>query len=271
MPMKIFDCFLFYNELDLLEIRLNILNDYVDYFVLAEAKRSHQNKPKSLTYLNNKDKFSKFIHKIIYLEIPEELFDNHSWGNEQRSFEYLLQGIKNSNPEDIILISALDEIPSPEVIETFKESGLDMASNNQKFYLYYLNTRFNHPNYAGKHEPFFRGTTLFKRSYINESIFYKQMMNGRQGHDVKMITGGWHYSFLGDPENAVTKVNNYAHTEFRYLTQDYMANAVKNLKDPLNRKPSDAAFFSHIEDENEIPKYLLNNEKYLKYMRNKNV
>jgi beta-1,4-mannosyl-glycoprotein beta-1,4-N-acetylglucosaminyltransferase len=63
--MKVYDCFTFFNELDLLEIRLNELNDVVDYFVLVESKRSFQNKPKECHYLNNKDRFEKFNHKII--------------------------------------------------------------------------------------------------------------------------------------------------------------------------------------------------------------
>ena len=71
--MKIFDSFLFYNELDVLELRLNILNDVVDYFVLSESPMTLSGNPTPLLYLENKEKFSKFNHKIIHniTEIPE--------------------------------------------------------------------------------------------------------------------------------------------------------------------------------------------------------
>ena len=114
--MKVYDCFTFFNELDLLEIRLNELNDVVDYFVLVESKRSFQNKQKSCYYLDNLDRFSKFNHKIIRLEIPEDKFNNNSWDNEKLSWNYIITALDNAKSEDIIMISALDEIPKKETI-----------------------------------------------------------------------------------------------------------------------------------------------------------
>ena len=73
--MKIFDVFPFFNELDLLEIRLNLLDPYVDYFVISESTKTFQGAEKELYYLNNKDKFEKFNHKIIH-NIVEDISDD---------------------------------------------------------------------------------------------------------------------------------------------------------------------------------------------------
>ena len=101
--MKVYDCFTFFNELDLLEIRLNELDDVVDYFVLVESKRSFQNKPKECLYLDNKNRFKKFNHKIIRLEIPENLFNENSWHNEKLSWNYVINGLVAANSLDLIL------------------------------------------------------------------------------------------------------------------------------------------------------------------------
>ena len=72
--MKVYDCFTFFNEIDLLEIRLNELNDVVDYFVIVEGTQTFQNKPKPSYYLENKKRFKDFESKIIRVEIPKEKF-----------------------------------------------------------------------------------------------------------------------------------------------------------------------------------------------------
>mgnify|MGYP003659202461 CR=1 FL=1 len=73
MP-KIYDCFQFFNELDILDIRLNELDSEVDYFIVVEAELSHQLKPKPLYFEENKKRYSKFLHKIIHLVVPANEF-----------------------------------------------------------------------------------------------------------------------------------------------------------------------------------------------------
>jgi beta-1,4-mannosyl-glycoprotein beta-1,4-N-acetylglucosaminyltransferase len=67
--MKIIDCFTFYNELKLLEYRLNILYNIVDYFIIVEANQTHQGKSKKLYYNENKNRFEKFQDKIIHIVV----------------------------------------------------------------------------------------------------------------------------------------------------------------------------------------------------------
>ena len=114
--MKIVDTFTFFNELELLEVRLNILNDHVDKFVLVESTRSHQNKPKPLFYQENKHLFKKFnskIEHIIVNDFPEHNY--HSFEHHQR--DCIERGLGYCEDDDIVFISDIDEIWNPAKID----------------------------------------------------------------------------------------------------------------------------------------------------------
>ena len=152
--MKIFDCFMFYDEKVLLEIRLNILNKYVDYFVIVESKNFHNGLKRELKFDIND--YPKFKEKIIYVKhdtsslklekiIPEDdeasktfksNFNAHLRENDQRNF--IMQGLVNSSDDDIILISDVDEIPNLENIniQNIKEK---IIMFEQEIFYYKLN------------------------------------------------------------------------------------------------------------------------------------
>ena len=134
--MKIFDCFMYFNEDVLLDLRLNILDKYVDYFVIVESSFTHKGDKRKLQF--DYKKFEKFKNKIIYLvydnrpkEIDEVLNEDHEdiksrkyilnsilRENGQRNF--ILNGLKDANEEDLVLISDVDEIPNLEKLEISK-------------------------------------------------------------------------------------------------------------------------------------------------------
>jgi beta-1,4-mannosyl-glycoprotein beta-1,4-N-acetylglucosaminyltransferase len=125
---RIFDCFTFFNELEILDIRLNTLNDYVDYFVLVEATKTHSGKEKELYYLKNKEKFKKFEDKIIHVivdDMPERKEGqdevSYRWQLENFQRNAIMRGLKNCKDDDIIIISDADEIPNPKKFEEIKE------------------------------------------------------------------------------------------------------------------------------------------------------
>ena len=123
--MKIYDCFIFYNELDLLEIRLNELNDVVDGFVLVEAERSHQNKPKPLFFQNNKNRYEKFLPKIKNIIVSENLFvDNDAWRNEKLQRNTITVGLSDLADDDLVIVSDADEIPSKQSVQNLKKTNI---------------------------------------------------------------------------------------------------------------------------------------------------
>jgi beta-1,4-mannosyl-glycoprotein beta-1,4-N-acetylglucosaminyltransferase len=167
--MKIYDCFIFYNELDLLKLRLQELDEHVDYFVLVESNQTHSRTPKKLFYEENKEMFSKWNHKIIHvvMDMPEFNFIDKiiikrqlkkpnkflsnialSYGLARMKMDWgqrraIKNGLTNCKDDDVIMISDLDEIPNPakvpQAIEMAKEGKI--VGFIQRAYCYYLNGR----------------------------------------------------------------------------------------------------------------------------------
>jgi len=253
--MKIYDCFMYMNEDIILDLRLNYLNNYIDKFVIVESLKFHSGKKKNLSF--NINKFSKFKEKIIYLVLEQEPYDietindndnievknsKHILNGMRRDFNqrnYILEGLKESNDNDIILISDIDEIP--------KLSALDVRSieNNliffkQKMFYYKLNLCSKKTNWFGtrackkkkllspqwlrniksKPYPLWRLDVLFsKNKYTN----------------VKIIEdGGWHFSYLNSPEEIENKLKNYAH--YREYELDPLG--VEKIKERILNKTS---------------------------------
>ena len=114
--MAIYDCFQYFNEDHILDLRFNILNEYVDYFVISESTKTHQGKSKKINFDINK--FGKFKDKIklVVAEYDKEiLFDHHTGGEspiEQHQRNNLSEGIKDASDDDYIILSDIDEIPN---------------------------------------------------------------------------------------------------------------------------------------------------------------
>jgi beta-1,4-mannosyl-glycoprotein beta-1,4-N-acetylglucosaminyltransferase len=131
---KIIDCFTFFNELDLLEIRLKYLSEVVDYFVIVEADTSHNGEPKQMVFRDNMDRYKPFIEKIIYVQIKMENFENKNkvaWKREGYQRNQIKVGIEklNLSNSDLVLISDVDEIPNKEILSELKFNG----KNNVQF------------------------------------------------------------------------------------------------------------------------------------------
>ena len=125
--MKVIDCFIFYNELDMLEFRLNELNDLVDYFVLVECIKTHSNNDKELYFENNKTRFSKFLDKIIHIIVKDNIPQtSNSMDRENYQRNCIDEGIKklSLNNDDIIIIADLDEIPDTKTVLNLKRRQL---------------------------------------------------------------------------------------------------------------------------------------------------
>ena len=124
--MKLIDCFMYFDEDLILDIRLNVLYDSVDKFIIAEATRDHAGKEKKLNFdLNNFSKFKKKIEYLIFDDLPikvtskkNDWHENHLRDQFQRNS--LSKGYKNYDDNDLIMISDIDEIPDPKKISSFK-------------------------------------------------------------------------------------------------------------------------------------------------------
>lgn len=283
---KVFDCIRFFNELDLLEIRLNVLNDVVDYFVISECNYTISGNEKPLYYLENKDRFKEFEHKIIHHvleEIPDS-FDNyiekrpyHTEYNKidvncgqpfhkipiryQRDIfarDCVAYGLINSDvsDDDIIITSDADEIANPLIFE-----NLDWFDSNnlyvclQRSFFYGLNSLSEETWY---------GSRVCTWNYLKEkSIDHLRQMR-KQSYIIEQ--GGWHWSFFGNEENFLSKISSYGdyHLNVPEIT-DNISEKIKNGLDPLNRREFNTVV---VPIDDSYPQYIVDNqEKYSDYIR----
>ena len=117
--MKVYDCFLFHNEFEILELRLKSLWNVVDCFVLLEADKSLNNIPQTFLFNENKERFKEFLPKIRHLmvniDIPYE--GTGDWSVEYAKRNAIARGLEDAEPDDLVFISDVDEIPDPNIFE----------------------------------------------------------------------------------------------------------------------------------------------------------
>jgi hypothetical protein len=210
MPKRVFDCFTFFNELELLELRLNELYDKVDFFVLAEATVTFQGKPKELFYNSNKARFKKFHDKIIHLIIDDLPDTERAWDREHFQRNALRRGIKDAHPKDIIIISDADEIVRPVAIDALRQiDGFVQVS--MTMFQYFMNLRENH----GWNKVFAFSYELLDEipdfNWVRTS--QEEAFNRFSGRNKKFSRAGWHFTYLGGASRIREKLSAFSHDE----------------------------------------------------------
>ena len=291
--MKIYDCFMYFDEHVILDLRLNILNPFIDYFVIVESTFNHKGEKRKLKFDINK--YKKFENKIIYLIFDEEpsgiekVFDTDNEGevsrklilnaasreNGQRNF--ISKGLERANEKDIILISDVDEIPNLEKINwnTIKDQ---IVLFKQEMFYYKLNLKLPDLIWSGskacrkknlkspqwlrnvkdKKYSFFRLDTLFsEKKYIN----------------IKFINnGGWHFSNIKTAAEIEYKLKSYLHHrefDLNPISESEIEDIIKNkqaiydlrVDKKINKIGSGNKLVEH--PLNKLPSYILENiDKY---------
>jgi beta-1,4-mannosyl-glycoprotein beta-1,4-N-acetylglucosaminyltransferase len=241
--MKIIDSFIFYNEIDMLKYRLSILDPYVDFFVLVEAKYTFSGKEKELFYENNKSLFEKFNHKIIHIIVDDFPYKyphinyqrKEQWSNEYFHRNQIARGIDTISfeNEDVIITSDLDEIIDPTVLKKIKNGELDFNRHTlnrvqMDMYYYNLNTLIGSGTWHGI-------KVLTYQAYKNIHLTFQDMRTYEWTHDVPVIPkGGWHLSYFGDIEFIKNKIQHFAHQEFnnsKYVNNEFIREHIEQKKD----------------------------------------
>lgn len=210
--MKVFDCFTFFNELDLLEIRLQELWDTVDYFVLSEATISHSGKPKELHFDKNKARFEKYMSKIRHIIVDDIPETQDSWVRERFQRKALERGLTDMQPEDIVIVSDMDEIPRAEAVELVK-----VDENDYERYIFtipMLQYKINYMKYFDiSKQP--NIMVVRGRAFTNpqQEREYTWPWVPKPADIVFIDHAGWHFTYFGDNDNAIVKLKNFAHTE----------------------------------------------------------
>ena len=232
---KIYDCFTFYNEFDLLELRLRELYTKVDHFVIVESNQTFTGNSKPWNFEANMDRYSNYMDKITYIRVKDMPNTGNPWDNERHQRNSIMRGIKDANPNDLILISDVDEIVRPEVVDHMRQSAqtifaLRMPIYNFKFNYMKLNPdRYNIWAMAARKSSFDDITPNSVRD-LRFSFFDTPYQFCNEGCEV-IEHGGWHFGYLGNNELLQDKAQNFSHQEVNrpeFLKQIDVDTSIRN-------------------------------------------
>lgn len=201
---NVFDCFLFNNELDMLELRFKRLFDAVDRFVIVEAPVTFSGKPKELVFHNNLSRFQPYLSKVTYI-VVEDLpqFDgteNSAWAMEQFQREAIMRGLKDCKDSDIIISGDVDEIPTVSAIHSF--NGQDIASFEMDLFIFDYSVKAK--------DPWLHCKIARYRKLKEMGVCF-----ARYSHDIifppRLKNGGEHLSYFGGVETVIQKIHNTPH------------------------------------------------------------
>ena len=211
---SVYDCFCFFNELELLEIRLNTLDKVVDHFVLVEANRTHTGKEKPYYFEENKLRFAPFLHKIIHVKVDDfpRYNGKNSWRLEKFQRESLLRGLEGADPEDVVIVSDLDEIPRPEAVAAYKNTtGIKLFCQRwYRFYLNYMNASYPVWRYGSRMGTLADLIACRRPSLRPQQPNYVVNEFYRYAPRYPVSDGGWHFSFLGGIDTIMEKIDSLA-------------------------------------------------------------
>lgn len=267
--MNLYDCCMYFDEDLILDIRLNVLKDHVNKFVIAEATRDHSGKDKKLNFdISN---FAKFKDKIIYLIIDDLPVNIKSYKKnwpvhhlrDQHQRNSLAKGYENCEDNDVIMISDIDEIPDPNKIKEFKFSnkyGCFMQKNFQ--------SKINLLNVSDK---YWMGTKIIQKKNIKSPQWLRNIKTSKPAfwkfykpRQPQIIhNGGWHFSFLKDPKGISKKIRSYSHSEFNlpeFTDEKKIEERIKQRNDIFDRNYK----YEKINLDDTFPKYILDNREKLK-------
>lgn len=243
MYMKIIDCFTFYNEIDLLNYRLHMLYDIVDFFIIVESTHTHSGKEKELFFSKNKELFKKFEDKIINIVVDDfpykypniDVSKNQQWINEIYQRNQIVRGFQyiDLNDNDLITITDLDEIPDKFLLQKIKNDEIGIDINILEMDFYYCN--LNHKKNSKWLHPKIISYEMYKNLALscNDIRFY---------HCKIIKNAGWHLSYFGDGNFIKNKIENFAHQEFNndeYTDIDKINKRLENFCDIFDREDSE--------------------------------
>jgi len=264
--MKIFDCTTFYNEKLMMDVRFNILNEYIKKFIVVESLFSHSGEKKELNFDIND--YPKFKDKIIYIVIENEpagLFNKEDIVNIpskkrfnsikriEQSYEYMMHGLKDALNEDLIMLSDNDEIPNLSSI------NLSKLNNNyiifeQLFFYYKFNLFYDRMKW--------HGTKACKKKKLKKLSSLKALKNKKyplwrldtlfsdtKQIDLKIIkNGGWHFTNMKTPIDLFEKLRNFGHHdefELSNINVDILKQKIKDKE----------VFYNHLLDKSDKSKW----------------
>lgn len=215
----IVDCFIFYNEIQILKKRLRYLSKVVDKFVIVESTLTHAGREKKLYYNENKELFREWWDKIIHVIVEDNPTDEDPWKRENHQRSCILRGLENIQKGALVMLSDVDEIPKLELIR--------LPDNHSTVVVHMYHFEYNF-NYHQIHEPWF-GTVITTLEIMKEKG--PQKLRDTRWNFPVFKFGGWHLSSFGNEEFVENKLKNYTHCfdeKHKNLSIELVKECIKN-------------------------------------------
>lgn len=264
--IKIYDIFTYNGEVDILDIRLHVLADVVDQFIIVEAPTTFSGKPKPLYFKEQQDRFAEFADKIIYFVIDDypndpsilALADSSSnvpkdgpehWRREFYQKESIKKALVGLRDTDICFIGDVDEIWNPDVLVDYTSDAVFKL--RQTVYSYYVNNRSNEP---------WAGTMVTKYKNIKDACLNHLRTKSKTKYTY-IKNGGWHFTSIGGLDEVRRKLND-SYTDESYNTASVQQHLATRFgkEDYMGRK------FTFSIDESTLPSYLLGHKEKYKHL-----
>ena len=266
--MKLIDCFMYFDEDLILDIRLNTLDDKVDKFVVVEATKNHAGKDKKLNF--KIENFSKFKDKIIYIvvdDMPVKVkspktgwHENHVRDQFQRNA--IERGYKDFSDNDLIMISDIDEIPNPKKIGEF---------NIENKFACFLQKNFQSKiNLLNMSDGEWTGTKICQKKYLKSPQWLRDIKIKKKpfwkffDKKIQLIdNGGWHFSFLKSPDSIKNKIISYSHQEYnkeKFINTDLIKKRISSGVDLFDR----GIKYKKVDIDESFPEYIYKNKGMFK-------
>ena len=259
----IYDCFSYWDEDLLLDLRLNILDKHVDFFVIVEGNKTWQNNSKNLRFDINR--FSKFKEKIIYVPVTNMPDGINPYLRENFQRNSIMRGLEKCKDDDLIIISDLDEIPNPDQLKKFNKKMRYAVFKQIHFYYKF--------NLKSENEPFWFGSRICVKKYLKSPQWLRDLKFKKRPFwrlDKLRLNniindGGWHFCNLKKPEQLLYKYKNLCETndpinfneriDKKYLSLDSINKMITEKKDIIGRNHN----YKKVPIDKSFPSYLIDN------------
>lgn len=276
----VYDCFQFFNELDILKMRMNIMNDVADKFVVSESTVTFSGDSKPLYYAENKDLFEPFNKKVVHIIVDDTPMDTTPFMRDSHQKCAVKRGLDGASKDDIVIFSDVDEIPNPEVVKKVLDNfdpNKIYALAQRNFYCYVdmeettgnlLSITGEFPGVEGKDRKWL-GTKICTVGMLDRFTTEQLRDKEQQPLMERVPNGGWHFSYMGgNSKTSATKrvqykIQSAAHQE--YNTREYLWNVHRNIKkhkDILGRESN----FEIVPIDESFPEYLRTHQDEYKHL-----
>lgn len=247
--MRIYDCFTFFNEIELLKIRCEVLKELNPIHILVEASTTHTGDPKPLYFQQYKHLFEEYNIMPMVADLPN---NGDPWRNENNQRDCIMVGLQDALLDDWVFVSDLDEIPRPEAIKKFNPEEMVVAALKMDKYSYFLNCL--------EVKQGWESAKLTTYDVLNKQFNGSPQKLREGGFKTIMLDAGWHWSWLGGVDKIMEKFQSFAHQESnnaKFADPDKIARKLITGHSLWTDKEDDLWKFVPIDES--FPKYIQDN------------